>query len=318
MKPDSNDIYRLVADIGGTNARFALLSESAGIEQVHSLPCANYPDIVSAVQHYLALVGEPDVSEAAMAIANPIHGDEIRMTNHSWSFSISKTAAALGLQRLIFKNDFTAQALAVPHLQASELKQIGGTVAEPETAIAVLGPGTGLGVSGLVWSGDHWVPLAGEGGHVSVSPATERECRIVEICQRKFGHVSAERLVSGMGLQNLHLAICELEGVGITGLAPADITGKALAGSDPLCEETVSLFCSILGSVAGNLALTLGAKSGVYIGGGIVPRLGELFAASPFRQRFEEKGRFKPYLENIPVFVVHAKNPALIGIGTVF
>ena len=315
---DSTKTSRLIADIGGTNARFALLTAEGNIEKMESLDCSRFPNIVAAVQHYLSLVGNPAVRNAAMAIANPIEGDIIRMTNHSWSFSIKEAAQELGLDTLVFKNDFTALAYSVPHLSGSEVRKICGDKPEPQTAIAVIGPGTGLGVSGLVWSGDQWVAIAGEGGHVSVSPDNERESAIVDICRRKFGHVSGERLVSGMGLQNLYDAICELDGAEVEPVLPADITARALNQSDSRCIEAVDVFCSILGSITGNLALTLGAKSGVYIGGGIVPRLGEFFDQSDFVRRFQAKGRFRSYLEKIPVYVIEAKNPALIGISTVF
>ncbi len=318
IEQNLNGPKRLVADIGGTNARFALLQADGTIDRVLSLPCKDYPTIVLAISDYLQKVGNPPVKQGAIAIANPVEGDGIRMTNHSWSFSIEDVASSLGLDSLIFKNDFTALALSVPHLKDDELRKFGGESAEPGASIAVIGPGTGLGVSGLMWTGEKWIGISGEGGHVSVSPDSEREWKIVDKCRERFGHVSAERLVSGMGLQNLYSTLCDLDSVVNEALTPADISCRALNRSDPVCIETVEVFCSILGSVSGNLALTLGAKGGVYIGGGIVPRLGRFFTDSSFRKRFEEKGRFKNYLQKIPVYVIHAENPALTGISTVF
>ena len=272
---------RLIADIGGTNARFALLSPSGDVHQQIVLPCADYPDIVSAIKEYLSQVGNPKIEAAAMAIANPITGDRIKMTNYKWAFSISETQAALGLKELTFKNDFTALAMSLPLLLISDLKRIGGNPdQEKGSALAVLGPGTGLGVSGLIRAGENWIPLEGEGGHVSVSPANERECDILKSCWKQYEHVSAERLVSGMGLQNLYQTICELEGAVAEKLSPADISTRGKDNTDPHCAEALAVFCGILGSVAGNLVLTLGAFGGVYIGGGIVPRLGSYFETS--------------------------------------
>ncbi|MDO6460465.1 glucokinase [Granulosicoccaceae sp. 1_MG-2023] len=310
---------KLIADIGGTNARFALLDADGRIHAHKTLPCAEQADFVSAVQAYLLAVGSPPVSEAAVAIANPVDGDLIRMTNHNWTFSIEASRRALGLKRLLFRNDFTALALSLPHLPAADCRQIGGRPADTPQPLAVLGPGTGLGVSGLLpCAGGQWVAVSGEGGHVSVSPGNARECDILQLCWSRFGHVSAERLISGMGLQNLYAAICQLEGVTAEGLSPADISARAMAGGDGICEEALAVFCAQLGSVSGNLALTLGATGGVYIGGGIVPRLGDFFVNSAFRERFQAKGRFHDYLAAIPVYVIHNPHPALIGISQCF
>jgi len=186
-----------------------------------------------------------------------------------------------------------------------------------DSPIGLVGPGTGLGVSGLLPGGmpGAWVPLQGEGGHVTLAAADAREEAVLRVLRERFGHASAERAVSGMGLEALYAALTTLDAPGSgTALPAAEITARALAGSDARCVEAVALFCSFLGSVAGNLALTLGARGGVYIGGGIVPRLGALFERSAFRERFEAKGRFRDYLAAIPVFVIHASvSPALLG-----
>ena len=311
--------HRLIADIGGTNARFALLDLAGNIHSQLTLPCAEQADFVSAVRAYLQQVGSPRIAEAAVAIANPVSGDLIRMTNHNWTFSIEDSRQALGLERLLLRNDFTALAMSLPFLPEADCRQIGGTPSPGRQTLAVLGPGTGLGVSGLLPAGEtHWVAVAGEGGHVSVSPGDARECDILKVCWSKFGHVSAERLISGMGLQNLHAAICQLDGQPESNLTPADISSRALAQADETCEEALAVFCALLGSVSGNLALTLGATGGVYIGGGIVPRLGDYFATTDFRTRFEDKGRFRDYLSAIPVYVIHNPHPALIGVSHCF
>lgn len=310
---------RLIADIGGTNARFALFSAARSVHSQIVLACADHADITAAIQCYLALVGHPKIKQAALAIANPITGDWVEMTNHQWAFSINETCQTLGFDEMIFKNDFTALAMSIPLLLSQDLQQIGGIAPSNKgSSIAVIGPGTGLGVSGLLQRGEHWVPIEGEGGHVSISPANARECDILAVCWAQFPHVSAERLVSGMGLQNLYQAICQLENVEAQALVPAEISALGLSESDPYCAEALAIFCGLLGSVAGDLVLTLGAFRGIYIGGGIVPKLGGYFETSDFRKRFEAKGRFQKHLEQVPAFVIHTKNPALFGISQAF
>ncbi|WP_028312615.1 glucokinase [Derxia gummosa] len=306
---------RLVGDIGGTNARFALIAApGAPITDARTLPCASHAGPREAIDAYLAEGGLPRPRAAAIGIANPITGDAVRMTNNPWRFSIEQVRRELGLDRLLFINDFTALALALPTLAADELVQIGGKAAVPGKALALLGAGTGLGISGLVPHGERWVPLEGEGGHVTLAAFDAREARVVEALRRRHGgHVSAERVLSGPGLEALHAALAEVDELPADGLDAAAITGRALAGGCDRCAATVDMFCAMLGTVAADLALTLGARGGVYIGGGVVPRLGERFASSPFRARFEEKGRFGDYLAGIPVFVIHADYPALRG-----
>ena len=309
---------RLVADIGGTNARFALLSDDDLLSMQKKLSCADYPDIVSAIKAYLKLVGEPRIDQAAIAIANPIEGDTVKMTNHHWTFSIEKTRQALNLESLIFKNDLAALAMSIPKLPREALRQLGGIESQEGTPLAVIAPGTGLGVSGLIQAGGHWVPLQSEGGHVSVSPGNHREIAILEVCWQWYEHVSAERLIAGMGYQNLYRAICTLEGVAPRNISAVEISEQALQRSDRCCEEALHTFCGLLGSVAGNLVLTLGAFDGLYIGGGIVPSLGNYFETSAFRERFEAKGRFRQRLSRVPAYVIDYKNPVLQGIGQAF
>jgi glucokinase len=318
-RPDS--MTRLIADIGGTNARFALF-EGDEIVDEQVLACAQHPSLVAAVEHYLASVGASTgprrPTEASMAIAGPITGDHIRMTNHVWEFSAATTRRQLRLQRLILLNDFTALAMAIRHLPRHELEPVGGGRAVAGAAIALLGPGTGLGVSGLIPAGDHWIPLQGEGGHVTLSVTNEREIAVLTQLRQRFSHVSAERVLSGPGLVNLYDALCALEGVPPEEVTPRAITQRALAGTCRLCLETVSMFCGLLGTMAGNLVVTLGAVGGLYIGGGIVPQLGSFFASSSFRDRFEDKGRYAEYLGAVPVYVIHTQLPAFIGLKRSF
>jgi glucokinase len=303
---------QLLADIGGTNARFALWA-GGRFECIEVLPCAAYDTLSAAIGAYLALgarrgfaVGE--LEHAAIAIANPVQGDSVRMTNHHWCFSIEAMRVELGLATLLVVNDFAALAMALPSLQETQRMRIGGGEALPGRALGLIGPGTGLGVSGLVPAGARWIALPGEGGHASFAPCTDDESRLLGALQAEHCHVSAERLLSGMGIEAIHRVLAGER------LDAAAITGGAL-GANPACLRTVETFCGILGSVAGNVALTLGATGGMYIGGGIVPRLGPLFAQSSFRRRFEDKGRMAPYLARIPTWVITEPYPALQGVA---
>jgi glucokinase len=311
---------RLVADIGGTNARFGWIDTppQSGIEpaitDVETLPTADYAQLADAVHAYLARIGRGTPRSMAFGIANPITGDEVRMTNHHWGFSISALQAELDLKRLVVINDFTALALALPSLKPHDLRQVGGATALPMTPIALLGAGTGLGVSGLLHSSQGWMALSGEGGHVTLAASDDRESAVLSVMRQRHGHVSAERALSGSGLVNLYEAVSAVRNSTPNRLSPADVTRQALDGSDAACIEALQHFCAFLGNVAGNLALTLGATGGVYLGGGIVPRLGDFFDRSAFRNRFESKGRFNGYLASIPVFVIDASvSPALAG-----
>ena len=310
----ANTYPRLLGDIGGTNARFALIRKPGGpVEDIRTLPGANYPGPAEAIEAYLAEVGGDRPVVGAIGIANPIDGDWIKMTNHTWAFSIEVVRKHIGLQSLTFINDFTTLALSLPKLPENELVQVGGGAVEKGAAIGVLGPGTGLGVSGLIPFGERYLPLSGEGGHVTLAPATAEEAAVIAQVSREFPHVSAERVISGPGLVTLHEALAAVRGLPPQGKTAPQIAEGALLGKDPLAQDSVNMFCGMLGTIAGNLALTLGAKGGVFIGGGIVPRFGETFLNSPFRQRFEAKGRFQAYLQSIPVFVIHSPYPALIG-----
>ena len=309
---------RVLGDVGGTNARFAWQdTDGAPLRDIATIPTADHPTIAAALAHYLHGLERAAPPWCAIGIANPITGDHVQMTNSHWSFSIEALRRDIGFERLVVINDFTALALAIPDLPAAELRQLGGGAAVAGTPIGLIGPGTGLGVSGLVPSTvpGRWIALQGEGGHVTLAARNAREAAVLQVLRERFGHASAERAVSGQGLEALHDALCALDGVpSAKPLSAAEISQRALAASDAQCVEALDLFCAFLGNVAGNLALTLGARAGVYIGGGIVPRLGDAFANSSFRACFEDKGRFHAYLEAIPVYVIHAQvSPALLG-----
>lgn len=307
----------LVGDIGGSNARFAFArTDGSGVELDHvmSLRCGDHPDLAAAVEHYLVTVGGYLPDSAAIAIAGPVVGDDAEITNHaSWSFSIATLRDRLGLARLTVINDFTAVALSLPHLPASELRQVGAGAATVGAPMAVCGPGTGLGMSGVVRVGNRWTAIEGEGGHATFAPMSERESHIADLLRRRFGHVSWERVLSGPGLVNLYGAVTGLDGTTAEKLSPEDVAARGRDGTCRYCREALDIFCAVLGTAAGNLALTLGARGGVFIAGGIVPRLGPDLAASSFRARFESKGRLSGYVRPIPTFVIASANPGLIG-----
>ncbi|MES3021905.1 MAG: glucokinase [Pseudomonadota bacterium] len=306
---------RLLADVGGTNARFTIETSENGYSAIAVLACDQYPSLGSAVAAYLgsAEVRALDVGpvrHAAIAIANPVDGDQVSMTNHHWSFSTSALRTELDMSALLVVNDFTALAMALPHLLPSQRTRVGGGIELAGRTIGLIGPGTGLGVSGIVPAGGgRWIALDSEGGHVTFAPANSDEAAILAFLWDKLGHVSAERLLSGSGLETILLALSGQS------LGAAEITQCALDDSCADCVRAVACFCAVLGTIAGNVALTLGATGGVYIGGGIVPRLGRLFTESAFRARFEAKGRLSPYMARIPTYLITAAYPAFVGIS---
>ena len=317
MSPNQPETARLLADVGGTNARFAWqAAPGAPISDIRILPCADFPRLQDAMRTYIDGLGRGAPAAVGMAIANPITGDHVRMTNHHWSFSQSAVVAEFGLKTFRLLNDFTALALALPDLPADELRQVGGGAAVPGVAMGLVGAGTGLGVSGLVPDGHGgWIPLEGEGGHVTLPATTARERLVMDGLIRRYGHASTERVCCGQGLVDTCAILCEADGVTAQGLdSAAAVSDAAFKAGHPQALETMHIFCAMLGSVAGNLALTLGARGGVYVGGGIVPRLGAWFDGSPFRERFENKGRFTGLLAGMPVWVITStQSPALMG-----
>jgi len=333
----------LLADIGGTNARFAWVERAGGgIEHPQTLAVAAREGPLAAAREYLAgLAGTLGPryrapGSAAWAVATAIVGDEVALTNAGWRFSRQALQESLGLRTFLLLNDFEALALSLPSLDAAQLRPVGAgpTQAAVAGAVrAVIGPGTGLGVAGLARcppsdgntaSDPHWMAIPGEGGHATLAAADELEWALLSAVRRRHAHVSAERVLSGIGLPDLHRAVVEVRLGPDTATPPMrteDIVAAGTArageaGADPLCRETLEHFCALLGSFAGNVALTLGARGGVYLGGGILPRLGELFLQSRFRERFETKGRFDTYLRTIPTWLITDTRVALTGAAT--
>lgn len=316
---------RMLADIGGTNARFAWQQgPGAPLQHVQVLQCQEHAGLAEAAERWLADHHLPSPERAALAVACAVQSDVVKLTNNPWTFSIRALQRHFGLLQLEVVNDFTALALALPSMDAQYLRQIGGAQTQmpfvQRAPVALLGAGTGLGVSGLL-PDPHggWVPLAGEGGHVSLPIHDDVQYRIWSALQSRDGHVSAETVLSGQGLVNLYDCLLR-QSTGhwpAQSLTPAQITAQALVQQDPLATQVIEIFCNWLGAVAGDLALTLGATGGVFIGGGIAPRLGGALQSSGFRSSFEGKGAYAAYLQPVPVWVIDAPvSPALQGVAS--
>jgi len=308
---------RLLADIGATHARFALQTAPGIYRSVRVLKCDEFDGIVPLLRFYLSEHEDLRLHHAALALANPVDGDYVRMTNRPWAFSTDAVRRELGLNTLLIVNDFTALAMAIPGLKSEDLMQVGAGKPVPHAVLGVLGPGTGLGVSGGIPTVDGFVTLGSEGGHVNFAPSDEREFAVLQTAWREWSHVSNERLISGPGMEIIHRALAERNGVDAPPRDSAAIIAAALEEQDALCLEVLECFCGMLGGAAANLAVTLGAFGGIFIGGGIVPRLGEWFRTSPFRARFEAKGRFSGYIADIPTYVISTPHVAFDGVANI-
>jgi glucokinase len=305
----------LIGDIGGTNARFALV-ENGSVYESENLMGADYPSFQAAIEAYLKMLGNPRIRTAAFAFAGPVTGDQVKLTNRpDWAFSTESLRQACKFGRLFVVNDFYANALSLPALLPSDLLQIGSGQPLPNHTKVVLGPGSGLGVAIVAWDGADWLPLPGEGGHARLPMgANPREDALFIHLREKFGTVTIEHLLSGSGLAALYAALCQVDGNPQMVPEQHQITTAALQGSDAYAVETLSLFLSILGTAAGNLALTTMARGGVYIAGGIVPACVSLVDRSPFRESFLGASKMRPLLEPIPTYVITNEHPAFVGL----
>jgi len=313
----------IVADIGGTNARFALVTEGLkgpeGVardlefERVEFLKGADFASFEDAFQAYLQRLDGEKPTGACVAIAGPISGDHVAMTNLPWSFSQRDIADKFGLDHFEAINDYTALALSTSQLSAAGLESVVEGKRENFGNKTVFGPGSGLGVAGLVHGNGKWVPVPSEGGHVNVPVSAPLEIEILAYLAKKHGHVSAEMCLSGPGLENIYEAVASIHGTAPQKRNAKDISSLALSGDDQTSHEALSAFCAILGSLAGNLVLTYGAKGGAYIAGGIVPRFVEFLRNSEFEARFRDKGVMSKYLNNVPVDVIVHDKPAFLG-----
>ncbi|MGH8495008.1 MAG: glucokinase [Gammaproteobacteria bacterium] len=309
----SEDATSLIADVGGTHTRCALLDRRGSRPVVHKYRNERFDSLRDVIRAFLADHAQTHPTRGALAVAAPIVGDRVEFTNRRWQFSIRRLADALELERLDIINDFAAQALALPVLTEADTTTIGGGETVPDGTRAVLGPGTGIGVAGLVRAGEGWITVPGEGGHVTLAASTEPEARIITRLRERFGHCSAERVLSGPGLTNLYEALAAETGVAAEELEPEDVTARAAKG-DPLASRCLEHFFAFLGTVASDVALTFGAIGGVYLSGGILPQVSAALLASSFRARFEDKGRYRDYLAAIPTRLITVENPALLGL----
>lgn len=311
-----SELLALVGDIGGTNARLALCDLGTGeVSQAQTYSGAEFESLQDVILHYCAQQ-DGKIEHACIAIACPITGDWVSMTNHSWAFSIAELKANCAFKTLEVINDFTAVSLAIPVLPESACVKIGGGEKQAHKPVAVYGAGTGLGVAQLIHGGGMWHSIPGEGGHVDLPTCNAQEDALAAFLRTQFGRVSAERCLSGQGLVNIYQFIVANQGREPKPFEPKQITEQALDNSDSDCVSALELFCTLMGRFGGNLALTTGAFGGVYIAGGIVPRFKEWFAKSGFRAAFEEKGRFNTYLQQIPVYLITHNEPGLLGAGT--
>ena len=306
----------LLGDVGATNARFALLSNGV-LGPIKYFAVTEFPRFADVLDAFLAFDGRSlPIQEALLAVAGPVDENRCVLTNCQWTIDARELCAAFDLAQVRICNDFEAAALSLPCLSAADLYPLGNGEAVGGAPMVVLGPGTGLGVACLVPGANGSVVIASEGGHATMAAANCREDAIIDYLRREFGHVSAERVVSGAGLENLYHAIIAIDGIEAPKRNAAEIT-QAAVGDCPTARMALELFCAMLGSIAGNVALTFGARGGVYIAGGIAPRITEFMARSEFRARFEHKGRFRTYLEAIPSSIIVHPAATFIGLRTI-
>lgn len=306
----------LVGDIGGTNARFAIVESADALPaRVMSLRNTDFPGLSAAIAAYLARAEIERVRRAVLAVAGPIQGDIFRFSNIAWEFSLPGLARELGIDILGLVNDFEALALAIPRLEDHEFLQIGGGAAVEGAPISVIGPGTGLGVAGLLRQRDGWRAIPTEGGHTDFAPVTDLEIELLRLLRPRFGdQVSAENVLCGDGIATIHEALAIIHGTTASRLNTADIIERGtIDPPDRACARTLALYCEMMGGFVGNVALTAGARGGVVLGGGILPRIPHYLTAGGFRRRFEAKGKMSAYVAAITTRLIRPGDAALRG-----
>jgi glucokinase len=304
----------LLGDIGGTTVRLAVLTDDA-VGPIDHLAVAQHRSLIDAIEGFLGSRGDRNrIGTAVLGVAGLIEGGRSVLINSQWTIDAAELRAAFRFEQIQLINDFEAVAHALPHLTGNDVRSVAEGKPRLGESMAVIGPGTGLGMAGVVCRGDRVTIVPTEGGHATLPSTTRREDAVIAHLRDKFGHVSAERALSGPGLENLYAAIAAIDGVAVPDRTAAEITGQALNGDCPVSVAAVDMFCAMLGTVAGNLALMFRARGGVYVAGGIAPRVVDLLANSEFNARFTAKGRFQPYLEDIPVAVIVNPDPAFLGL----
>jgi len=302
----------LLGDVGGTNVRFAVLTDGA-LGAIAHTAVADYASFGDALAAFLASQSAPTGS-AVFGVAGVVEGQRCALTNSPWVVDAAELGDRFGLSDVRIVNDFEAVAWSLPRLVRQDLRQLGGGEPTDEAPMLVLGPGTGLGVAAYVPRGT--IVLHSEGGHSTLPAASPREDAVMAALRRQFGHVSAERVLSGPGLENLYRAIASLDAVTAPARNAAEIAQAALAGNCPASHAALELFCALLGEVAGNFALSFCAEGGVFIAGGVVSHIADYLARSQFRARFEAKGRMSAYVAPIPTYLILHQDPAFLGLQT--
>ncbi|MCW8808973.1 MAG: glucokinase [Rhodanobacter sp.] len=322
MRHDLPAAPTLLADLGGTNVRFALSDPTAAkpfqMDSVRRYQVSDFASLTDAIRQYFTDSGL-SAQHALIAAAGRISdGETVQITNNPWAISARNLQAELSMQSVRLVNDFAAQSMAVMLLQPEDLVPVGGLPlprpgAREEQTFVIVGPGTGLGVGGLLLRQGECSVLQTEGGHAGFAAHTPEDIEILHRLNQRYGRVSNERLICGNGLVNLYSVLCEIAGQVPEALKPEDISQRANAGSDPLCVQVVETFAGIFGSVAGDLVMTLGAWDGVYLTGGLVPILLPWMERGRFRERFESKGRFRETMEQVPTQAIMNPEPGLVG-----
>lgn len=308
----------LIADIGGTNARFALATkEKVGFTNAMTLQCADFTSSTEAIRHYLEKVGAPSPAVVCLAAAGPVVDESISVTNNHWTLSSAEICTDIGADQAKVMNDFEAIAWSIPHIEERFLESVGQasqkSLPTGDFNVAIVGPGTGLGTGGLYKRDGALIPLVGEGGHIGFAPKSKVQIDLLEVMRDKFERVCVERLISGSGLENIYWALNVLRGDRQAQSSAAEIFAAAGDGTNAVAADATQLFFEILGQVAGDIALVLGAQDGVYLAGGIVKRYPEMLHISGFRNAFESKGHHRSMMERIPTRLITCDEPGLLG-----
>jgi glucokinase len=306
----------LIGDIGGTNARFSVvLDANSEAGEPRIVQTADFPTIDAAIQAAVLDRSSVQPKSAVLAVAGPVDGDEIELTNCPWVVRPKEMIANLGLTDIVVLNDFEAQALAVVALGEEHMEKIGGGTPEPNAGRVVLGPGTGLGVAGLVHALGHWIPVPGEGGHMDIGPRTPRDLEVFPHIETIEGRISGEQILCGRGLVNVYRAVAAADGKDAPFTKPSEVTAAALAGTDAVAEEALSLFVTCLGRTAGDLALVFMSRGGVFLTGGIAQKIVPALKAGNFRAAFEDKAPHSALMRDMPVYVITHPLAALLGLA---
>ena len=311
----SNQPYNLVGDIGGTNARFALVAPGKSeLMSIKTLQCTKFETVQEAINSYISSINDAEIVSACIASAGTTHLDVFKPANNDWVINKSNVSSALNDIQVNWINDFSAQALATTTLKSNDVIVINKGAVQPERVRLVIGPGTGLGTCGLINSSNGWVPLPAQGGHSDFAPNSSLEIEIWTLLQKQFGHVAVERILSGPGIVNLYKALCQINEKEVLFNSPSEITSAAIkVNPDSMSKETLHLFCRIFGSVTGTIALSTGCLGGIYITSDLVRNFLDFFIDSDFLKSFEDKGRLKYYMTDIPIFISKKENMGLIG-----